>query len=105
MPLTDDEWSRGKSGTKLLQYMAAGVPAIVSPVGVNTEIIKDGINGFLADNNENWIKKIITLIENKQLNSDMVKRARNDVEKFYSIQANAPRMLNVIKEAASQKLF
>jgi len=99
MPLTDDEWSRGKSGTKLLQYMAAGVPAVASPVGANTEIIKDGINGFLAADEEQWKEKIIALIEEKELSNQMAKRARADVEKFYSIQANAPKLINVLEEA------
>lgn len=98
MPLTDDEWSRGKSATKLLQYMAAGIPAVASPVGVNTEIINDGINGFLADTKESWIKKISLLIENKQLCSEMVNNARNNVERFYSVQANAQKLIKVIKK-------
>jgi glycosyltransferase involved in cell wall biosynthesis len=99
MPLTDDEWSRGKSGTKLIQYMAAGVPAVASPVGINTEIIKDGVNGFLAVNKEDWEEKITALIENRELGTKMARRARADIEKFYSIQANAPKFINVLEEA------
>ncbi len=98
MPLTDDEWSRGKSGTKLLQYMASGVPAVASSVGVNTEIIRDGINGFLADTKDAWVKKIPLLIENEQLRAELVNNARSDVERFYSVQANAPKLLEVIKK-------
>ena len=99
MPLTEDEWSEGKSATKLLQYMASGIPAIASPVGVNTEIIKDGMNGFLADTKEAWIKKISLLIENQQLRNEMVNNARSDVEKFYSVRVNGPKLLEVLKKA------
>lgn len=101
MPLTDDEWSRSKSATKLLQYMAAGVPAVASPIGINSEIIKDGINGFLAGNDSAWIEKISILIENRQLCNDIINNARADVEKNYSVQANAIKLIKVIKSVAA----
>lgn len=100
MPLVDDEWSRGKSATKLLQYMAAGVPAVASPVGVNNEIVKDGVNGFLAKDQEEWIKKISMLVENIQLRNETAANAKEDVEKFYSIQANSSKFLGVINRVA-----
>ncbi len=54
MPLPDDEWSKGKCGFKALQYMALEIPAVASPVGVNTTIIQEGINGFLCTTDEEW---------------------------------------------------
>ncbi len=100
MPLVDDEWSRGKCGTKLLQYMAAGVPAVGSPVGVNIEIINNGVTGLLAQTREDWVKNISLLIEDQGLRSRLVNNARNHVDKFYSVQANAPKFLEIIKRVA-----
>lgn len=104
MPLRDDEWSRGKSATKLLQYMAAGIPAVASKVGVNAEIIKDGQNGFLIEEGKCWIEKISKLIEDRQLRQAMADNARADVEKLYSIQANARKFIKVIEKVARGNL-
>ncbi|MEN8251770.1 MAG: glycosyltransferase family 4 protein, partial [Bacteroidota bacterium] len=67
MPLPDEEWTRGKCGAKGLQYMGLGIPTIMSPVGVNTEIIQDGENGFLASSDKEWVDKISRLIESSEL--------------------------------------
>ncbi len=101
MPLADDAWSRGKSGTKLLQYMAAGVPAVASPVGINKEIIHDEENGFLAHTPLEWVRKISCLIENKILAERMRIEARKTVERDYSTEVNAPKLLKVIKDVLS----
>ena len=58
MPLNNDEFSKGKCAFKALQYMACGVPCIVSPIGTNIEVVKEGLNGYYADSSEEWIKKL-----------------------------------------------
>ncbi|TXT23607.1 MAG: group 1 glycosyl transferase, partial [Planctomycetota bacterium] len=55
MPMPDTEWTRYKCGLKILQYMAAGVPAVASPVGVNTAIIRNQITGWLASTPDEWL--------------------------------------------------
>lgn len=84
MPLPDDKWARGKCGFKGLQYMALGIATVMSPVGVNTEIISDGINGFLADSEDEWVNKISLLIENPELRHNLGKAGRKTVEERYS---------------------
>ena len=73
MPLPDDEWAKGKCGLKGLSYMACEIPTIMSPVGVNTEIIKHGENGFLASTTDEWVHCLSQLINDIQLREKMGK--------------------------------
>jgi len=98
MPLPDNEWSRGKCGLKVLQYMAAGIPSVSSPVGVNREIIKDGVNGFLAEGYEEWIRKLSILIENEDLRKKIGNNGRTTVDEKYSLKVWAPRTADLYKK-------
>ncbi|HOY30498.1 MAG TPA: glycosyltransferase family 4 protein [Bacteroidales bacterium] len=98
MPLPDDEWSRGKCGFKGLQYMALGIPAVMSPVGVNTEIIKNGENGFLANSDEEWIDKLSMLIESAELRMKIGKNGRKTVVEKYSFNAWKDRYVSFFEE-------
>ena len=100
MPLPDDNWSKGKCGLKALQYMALGVPSICSPVGVNSTIIKDGKNGFLAGSKGEWIENVKRLIHSPQLRRKLGRAARETVEHEYSAKVIAPRVLKVFLSAA-----
>src|SRR5205823_6511673 len=71
MPLPEDAWSRGKCGLKALQYMALGVPTVCSPVGVNSEIIQDGRNGYLAATEDEWVEKLLRLLRSPDLRSSI----------------------------------
>src|SRR5713101_1212699 len=101
MPLPDDEWSRGKCGMKALQYMALGIPPVVSPVGVNTTIVLDGVNGFSASAEEEWIDRIALLLEDEPLRRSLGQEARRTVEESYSARAHAPRVARILSEAAA----
>ena len=76
MPLPNDMWARGKCGYKLIQYMACGRPVIASPVGVNSEIIDDGVNGFLATDARSWIGSIRRLAADLRLRASMGEAGR-----------------------------
>jgi glycosyltransferase involved in cell wall biosynthesis len=97
MPLPDDEWTRGKCGFKALQYMAMEIPCVASPVGVNTEIIDQGINGFLAGNAEEWVASLEKLINDATLRIVMGQEGRKKVEALYSVSSNAAHFLSLFE--------
>ncbi len=97
MPLPDNEWTRGKCAMKGLQYMALEIPTIMSPVGINSEIIKDGENGFLASSTNEWVNKLVLLIENESARKKLGKAGRKTVEKDYSVEANKDKWLKVFQ--------
>ena len=103
MPLPNDEWAKGKCGLKGLQYMALEIPCIMSPVGVNSEIIVDGINGFLAKHDDEWIDKISLLIENAALRKQIGAEAKKTVEYKYSVNSQKERYLGLLKELLNEK--
>jgi glycosyltransferase involved in cell wall biosynthesis len=97
MPLTDDEWARGKCAFKLLQYMAAALPCVASPVGANTEAVIDGVNGLHARNNDEWERALERLITSPPLRARMGDAGRAHVEKRYAMrlyQADYVALLN-----------
>lgn len=93
MPLPDDLWAKGKCALKGLQYMALEIPTIMSPVGVNIDVIKDGENGYLATSVEEWKQKLELLINSKELREKVGKAGRKTVVDEYSIEANRDKYL------------
>jgi len=91
MPLPDNQWTWGKCGLKGLQYMALEVPTIMSPVGVNNDIIRDGVNGYLANETEEWVEKISRLIEDPALRVAMGKAGRQTIVDQYSLDSQKQR--------------
>jgi glycosyltransferase involved in cell wall biosynthesis len=87
MPLTDDEWSRGKCAFKLLQYMASSLPCVASPVGANTEAVIDGVNGFHAATLTDWEARLQMLIDSPQLRARFGAAGLEHVERRYSMRA------------------
>lgn len=87
MPLPDDEWSKGKCGFKALLYMSLGITSVLSPVGVNQEIVKEGKNGFFASSTEEWVEKISLLIENETLRNQCGMEARKYLVEHFSVLA------------------
>lgn len=98
MPLPDDKWANGKCGLKGLTYMACGVATVMSPVGVNKEIISNGMNGFLAATEEEWLNYLSQLIEDKDLRIKLGEAGRQTVIEKYSVEANKEKYLKAFKE-------
>jgi glycosyltransferase involved in cell wall biosynthesis len=101
MPLPDDAWSRGKSGMKALQYMALGIPPVVSPVGANRTIVQDGANGLHASTEDEWVDRLARLLADGALRERLGRAARRTVEDCYSARVHAPRLARVLRDAAS----
>lgn len=85
MPLTDDKWSKGKGGLKILQYFAMGIPVVCSPVGINEELVTDGTNGYHAHTSDEWVDRLGKLIENKPLREEFGKAGRKTVEEKFDL--------------------
>jgi glycosyltransferase involved in cell wall biosynthesis len=98
-PLTDDEWSKGKCGFKAIQCMACGVPVVAAAVGVNREIITDGVNSFLAATRDEWVVKLKRLLADAGLRADMASAGRRTIEERYSLRVAAPQLAAVLESA------
>jgi glycosyltransferase involved in cell wall biosynthesis len=98
MPLPDDEWTQGKCGFKGLTYMSLAIPALMSPVGVNKEIIQNGENGFLPNTESEWIESLSRLIENANLRQKIGLAGRKTVIDKYSILSQRDNYVKFFKE-------
>lgn len=99
MPLRDDEWERYKCGFKALLYMSMRLPVVCSPVGVNNFIVEEGVNGFLARSEEEWIEKISSLVESPELRERLGREGQARVEARYSVKRNFHIFHKVIRDA------
>lgn len=95
MPLVDDKWANGKCGFKALQYMSLGIPALVSPVGVNTRIVDNGINGFICSSSEDWKNAIEKLLIDKALLKNMSEQTRIKIVEHYSVKSNSQNFIEL----------
>jgi glycosyltransferase involved in cell wall biosynthesis len=98
MPLTSDVWSEGKCGFKLIQYYSLGIPALASPVGVNSQIIQSGENGFLCATDKEWKRGLRELIESVELRSNMGRVGYERMISHYSLAAQEIPFLKLFKE-------
>jgi len=101
MPLTDDEWARGKCAFKLLQYMAAALPCVASPVGANTEAVIDGFNGFHARTADEWERHLDALIRSPELRARFGASGRAHAESRYAMRTYQARYLELLQRVAA----
>lgn len=99
MPLADDLWSRGKCAYKLLQYMAAGVPAVGSEVGMNAELIEHERNGLLARDLADWERQLGRLARDADLRRRLGDAGWHTAQ-GYGYAAVADRLVAFLDEVA-----
>lgn len=95
MPLKNSPWELGKCGFKALQYMALGIPAVASAVGVNNQIIEDGKTGFLCTSTDEWEASLSALIKSEELRANIGNAAHKSVNSHYSVSSNRDNFLSL----------
>jgi glycosyltransferase involved in cell wall biosynthesis len=100
MPLNDSERAKGKCAYKALEFMSVGTPCVISPVGMNTEVVEDGVNGFLAATPDEWTDKLERLIVDRELRRRMGEVARATVQERYAHAVHYPNFKEVLEKAA-----
>jgi glycosyltransferase involved in cell wall biosynthesis len=97
-PMPDTPYTRGKCGYKLVQYLAAGLPAVASPVGCHEEVIGDA--GVLARSDDEWLTALAPLIEDASLRAELGARGRARVTRLYDLPVLAPQLAAALRSAA-----
>jgi glycosyltransferase involved in cell wall biosynthesis len=95
MPLQEDPWAKGKCGFKALQYMALGIPALVSPVGMNTEVVDHGRNGYICQDTADWFRSLELLLKDEALRLKLGAEAREKIISHYSVNSNRDNFLQL----------
>jgi glycosyltransferase involved in cell wall biosynthesis len=103
MPLSVDLWSQGKCGLKILQYFGVGLPVVCTPIGINKDIVQDGLNGFLAENESQWEDRLLRMIQEEGLRREMGLNGRKTVERSYCLEVNAPGILDLLKKVLTRR--
>ncbi|HVX84064.1 MAG TPA: glycosyltransferase family 4 protein [Phycisphaerae bacterium] len=96
-PLPDNVWTRGKCGLKIVQYMAAGLPVIASPVGMQLSIVEEGRTGLLARRPEEWVAALRRLHADRELRRRLGAAGREKAAAQYSVAATFPKMLGALE--------
>ncbi|MBH2024458.1 MAG: glycosyltransferase family 4 protein [Flavobacteriales bacterium] len=99
MPLQDSLWEQGKCSYKLIQYMACSKPVIASPVGMNKEVVKEGINGYTTTGESEWRAAVKLLVGDEKKRMAFGKAGRTMVEKKYALQVTAKQWIALLSKS------
>lgn len=102
MPLKNDAWSQGKCGFKLVQYMSCKKPVIASSVGINTSLVKEGENGFLAETEDNWFSAFEKLYRDRALRDKMAVNNFQKIETEYNHSMNCKKYVELIRNTVKR---
>ena len=103
MPLGDTPWERGKCAYKLIQYMACGLPTVSSPVGANLDVVLNNETGLFAENDHTWVECLVALLDDAGLRRRMGLAGRARVEKNYSVQQAAPKLIELFRTVSGTR--
>lgn len=98
MPLENTPWELGKCAYKLIQYMGCGLPVVASSIGMNIEVVDDGVNGFLVESDPKWIEKLRILLKDADLRKQFGAHGREKVEQVYSLQNNIQKLIPLLRD-------
>ncbi|WP_310380006.1 glycosyltransferase family 4 protein [Flavobacterium sp.] len=96
MPLENSPWELGKCSYKLIQYMGCGIPVVASAVGMNNQVVDEGINGFLVQTDEQWLDRLTLLANESSLREKLGKMGRKKIESQFNLQKNATILLTIL---------
>lgn len=102
MPMPVTEWTKGKMGYKLLQYMAMGIPSVVSDTTTSAEVLEHGVNGFLAGDSQGWTEALGRLLADPDLRASVGAAGRDTALRDFSLAANAPRLERILRGVSTE---
>jgi glycosyltransferase involved in cell wall biosynthesis len=103
MPLPDTAWTRAKCAFKAIQYMALGMPTVLTPIGMSGELVQHGENGLHATTVDEWFEALSRLVSDLHLRQRIALAGRKTIEEQYSLQRWAPRFANLMRTIMEEK--
>ena len=98
MPLPDNDWSKGKCAFKALQYMSLGIPSILSPVGMNADLVNHGENGFMASTKDEWVSCLKILLDDENLAKKIGDQGENTIKDKFTVERNIEKYRNLFSK-------
>lgn len=98
MPLFDREYEKGKCSFKLIQYASAGLPLVASPVGMNTEVVSPGINGYLPNSEDEWFDALDLLLKDSEHYRSMAEKSYSMYQQRFSPDKTAKQWVDFLRE-------
>jgi glycosyltransferase involved in cell wall biosynthesis len=101
-PLRDNKFNRAKSNLRWLEYSALGLPCVASRVGHFEETIKDGEDGLLASNPDEFTRHLISLVDSKKLRKKIGAAAHARISLDFNVDVNLDIYLDALKECIAR---